>query len=444
MLYLLIHHFGMFQLFFLLYFYTYLINFGLKNDFLITRFKITLFILPRMNIRLTDKKIINNAEKAILNYDLCNHCLGRIFAKIGHGLTNRERGLVLKNQFKIKKNVDVNSCWLCNGLLGEILHFSNLIKNSLNDYEYETFLIGSKVDEDILDREQELFKFVDAEYSESIKNEINREIGKILEKNLKKEVDFKKPTIMAVVDTSFDFVNLQISSLFIYGRYKKFKRDIPQTKWFCKICYGKGCKRCNYSGKLYDTSVEELVADKFLEKTKGEDESFHGCGREDVDARMLGNGRPFVLEIKNPKLRDLNLVQLEKEINKINKEIIEITNLRYSNRSEISRLKHSGFSKIYRVVIKSKKILNNEKLKKAAISLCGKKIGQFTPSRVAHRRAKMIREKHIYDCKIESESGTYIKELISGDEGKTKPNLSDLIGIPCQVTELDVINIKGE
>ena len=68
----------------------------------------------------------------------------------------------------------------------------------------------------------------------------------------------------------------------------------------------------------------------------------------------------------------------------------------------------------------------------------------------------MIREKYIYNCKIESidgvtatliieaESGTYIKELISGDEGKTQPNLSYIIGIPCQVTELDVINIKGE
>ena len=29
---------------------------------------------------------------------------------------------------------------------------------------------------------------------------------------------------------------------------------------------------------------------------------FHGAGREDVDVRMLGAGRPFVMEVINPKL----------------------------------------------------------------------------------------------------------------------------------------------
>ncbi len=409
-----------------------------------------------MTDNLADKKVLKIADKTISNYHLCDHCFGRIFAKVEHGLTNQKRGQILRNNLKIKKKIYSKNCWLCNGLINEIVHFSNLIKKSLSVYEYETFLVGSKVDEDILDKEQAIINFTGSKYAESIKTELNREIGKILEQSLKKEVNFKKPIIMAVLDTSFDVVKLQISSLYIYGKYKKFKRDIPQTRWFCKICYGKGCKKCNYSGKLYETSVEELIAKKILEISSGEDESFHGCGREDVDARMLGNGRPFVLEIKNPKKRKLNFLMLEKKINKINKNSIMISNLRYSNKDEINRLKHSNFRKTYRVVLKSAKTLNNEKLKKAAISLCGKKIGQFTPSRVAHRRAKMVREKHIYDCKVESidgvmatliieaESGTYIKELISGDEGKTQPNLSDLIGIPCQVTELDVINIKGE
>jgi tRNA pseudouridine synthase 10 len=75
---------------------------------------------------------------------------------------------------------------------------------------------------------------------------------------------------------------------------------------------------------------------------------------------------------------------------------------------------------------------------------------------VAHRRANKVREKQIYNCEIESidgtmailtleaESGTYIKELVSGDDGKTKPSISEMIGIPCKVAELDVIEIKGE
>ena len=405
---------------------------------------------------LTDKEILNVAKKIVSKYDLCDNCLGRVFAKLETGISNKKRGQIIKKEINHQKKIEIKDCWLCFGLINEIPHFVKLASIHLINYEYDTFLIGTKVDEDIINKEQTLLDFTGSEYSESIKTELNREIGKILEKKLRKEVNFEKPTIMAVIDTSFDEVKLQISSLFVYGRYKKYKRDIPQTRWFCKICRGKGCRKCNYSGKIYETSVEELIAKRFLELTRGEDESFHGCGREDIDVRMLGNGRPFILEIKNPKIRNLNLTKLQREINNDNKGIVEVNDLRYSNREEIIKLKESGFRKTYRIVIRGEKPINNEKLKKVTLALRGLRIGQFTPSRVAHRRANMVREKQIYSCKIESidgtmailtleaESGTYIKELVSGDDGRTKPSISEMIGFPCKVEELDVIKIKGE
>jgi len=409
-----------------------------------------------MTLNLSDKKIIKIADQILSKYSLCDHCLGRVFAKIGAELTNQEKGKNIRKHLKKHKKTDIDDCWLCSGLINEIPHFVDLILNSLEDYEFDTFLVGSKIDEDVLDKEKELLNFAGSEYSESIKTEINRETGKILEKKLGKEVNFENPTIMTVIDTSYDVVNLQISSLFIYGRYKKFRRDIPQTKWLCKICWGRGCKRCNYKGKLYDTSVEELVAKIFLDAAKGTGDSFHGCGREDVDARMLGNGRPFVLEIINPKKRKLDLPIIMEEINSINKDSIGINNIRFSDRNEVNRLKDAGFRKKYRVILKGKSPINNEKLKKAVQSLRGKKINQLTPSRVAHRRADMVRQKYIYNCDVESidgtiavltveaESGTYIKELISGDDGRTKPSISEMIGVPCEVTELDVIEVMGE
>jgi len=409
-----------------------------------------------MTLNLNDKKILKIAEKALKKYKLCNHCLGRIFAKVDSGLTNEKRGKKLINDLKKFKSTKIESCWLCSGLCNEISHFSDLISDSLKDFEYDTFLVGTKVDEDIIDREKELFEYTKSEHTEPIKTELNREIGKILEEKLKKEVNFEKPTIMAVIDTAFDNVSLQISSLYIYGRYRKLQRDIPQTRWFCKICRGKGCKHCKYTGKIYDTSVEELIAKKILSATKGEDESFHGSGREDVDVRMLGNGRPFVLEINNPKIRNIDLSKLEKQINKENKSIVEVERLRFSDKDEVARLKSANLKKVYRVTFIGEKPINNEKLKKVAQTLRGLKIGQFTPSRVAHRRADMVREKHIYNCYIESidgsmavltletESGTYIKELVSGDNGRTKPSISEMIGVPCKVKELDVIEIKGE
>jgi len=405
---------------------------------------------------LADKNVIDVAKKTLLKFNLCTSCLGRVFAKIEQGMTNKERGDKINAYLKRDLTTDADNCWLCNGLINEIQHFADLVINSLKNYEFDNFLIGSKIDEDIQNREQELFEFTGSSYVEPIKMELNREIGKLLEERLEKVVNFVNPDIMAIVDTAYDDVKLQIDSIFIYGRYKKLKRGVPQTKWYCKVCRGKGCKLCNYTGKIYDESIEELVGKQFLKYTKGSDETFHGCGREDIDVLMLDNGRPFVLEIKNPKVRKLDLSRLERIINANNKGTIEVSDLRFTEKEEVMRIKSAKFKKTYHIIIKGEKTLNKEKLKKAARRLQSETIKQFTPSRVAHRRANMVREKKIYKCiinsvegniatlTVESESGTYIKELISGDTGRTKPNLSEIIGVPCKVTELDVINIKGE
>jgi len=370
--------------------------------------------------------------------------------------SNAEKGQWIRAQLHQKQKISAKDCWLCEGLTDEIHHFIGLITKTLEEYEFDTFLIGSKIDEDIQEKEQRLWEQLKLQDAEPIKMEINREIGKILEPLLKKTVDIPNPDIMAVIDTAYDQVSLQISSLFIYGRYRKYQRGIPQTKWPCQICQGKGCKKCNYTGKLYEITVEGLVAKKAVEMAQGTDESFHGSGREDIDARMLGTGRPFILEVKNPKIRTIDLSVLEKETNKACKDIIEVSNLRFSNREEIARIKAAEFQKTYRVTIEASEPLNKEKLIKVAQSLQGQLIKQLTPTRVAHRRANKIRERLIYNCTIESvegiiasltletESGTYIKEFVSGDNEKTQPNLSELIGIPCKVKELDVIDVKGE
>jgi tRNA pseudouridine synthase 10 len=399
---------------------------------------------------------LKQAEQLLQEYQLCDSCLGRLLRKEIKEGSNAQKGQLIRTQLHQKKKTDAKDCWLCEGLTDEIHHFIDLITKTLEGYEFDTFLIGSKIDEDIQEKERQLWDQHKLEDAEPIKMEINREIGKILEPQLKKTVDIPNPDIMAVIDTAYDRVALQISSLFIYGRYRKLQRGIPQTKWPCQICFGKGCKKCNYTGKLYEVTVEELIAKKAVEMTQGTDESFHGSGREDIDARMLGTGRPFILEVKNPKKRNIDLCLLENETNNALKDIIEVSCLRFSNREEIARIKAAEFQKTYRVTIEAAQPLNKEKLIKVAQSLQGQLIKQLTPTRVAHRRAHKIRERLIYNCTIESvegiiarltletESGTYVKEFVSGDSDKTQPNLSELIGIPCKVKELDVIDVKGE
>ncbi|MFB6172251.1 MAG: tRNA pseudouridine(54/55) synthase Pus10, partial [Haloarculaceae archaeon] len=42
------------------------------------------------------------------------------------------------------------------------------------------------------------------------------------------------------------------------------------------------------------------------------------------------------------------------------------------------------------------------------------------------------------------EGGLYVKELVSGDEGRTDPSLAGLLGVGATVTALDVLAVEGE
>jgi len=388
---------------------------------------------------------IQEIAKKMVSYNLCDSCLGRQFAKVGHGMSNRERGKKIREYFGLPFKEE---CWLCDGLMDEIEKFSEMVIEALDEYEYDTFLIGSKVEEDILRKEAEIGSLTP--YGESIKQEINREVGKLVEKKTKKEVDFIRPHITAIVNTIYNVIELDVRSIYISGRYKKLKRGIPQTKWYCRKCRGLGCDYCNNTGKMYEESVEEIIAAKVMELTKAKEEYFHGAGREDIDVLMLGNGRPFILEIRMPKKRSIDLSILQKMINDYGKGKVEVSDLSWAEKKDIERLKSAKWDKTYRAIIKMER---KGKINEAVRALRGYTIHQRTPSRVSHRRADKIRKRKIHDIYIEeekmneitlvikAESGTYIKELITGDEGRTVPSLSEIAGCAIEVKQLDVIKI---
>ena len=137
-------------------------------------------------------------------------------------MSNKKIGEKLREIINIKYKIKQEDCWLCSGLTGKINTFVLMILKSLKNYEFDTFLLGNIIEEDILRRENILLDNYKLKFFESIKNELNREIGKILEKKLLREVDFINPTIMIIIDTQFYIIYLQIKSLYIYGRYNKY------------------------------------------------------------------------------------------------------------------------------------------------------------------------------------------------------------------------------
>ena len=296
---------------------------------------------------------------------LCEHCRGLVLGVLEESRALRpDVGMTLTPCPSSRGTAE--ECFLCSGLFDEVEDFVRLILKAVEEHEYETFLVGLVLDEELLGREEESFKEIGektgSKLSGLLEKELKTAIGKRIEDITGKEVDFHRPDIMMILDTRYDDVRLQLSSIYIYGRYKKLVRGIPQTIWHCKKCYGRGCHYCNFTGKFYETSVQELVGERFLELTGGTKASFHGMGREDIDARMLGNGRPFVLEIKEPKKRLLNYRQLEDDINTRLSGKIELAGLRPSSHDEVVKIKASDHAKRYLIHVTTEAPVDAKKL----------------------------------------------------------------------------------
>lgn len=412
-----------------------------------------------------DKEILAKASSLIelTNGNICNHCLGRKFSDVVEGNGNVERGEKIRKALELPEYDEDTKCEICSDIFKEIdSSLLDLVCEKIDflEVEFDTFVVGCKLPKEIVEKDALISEKLGLDV-EILKREVNREMGKLLEKNLPQEVDFDKEDVIIMADFRKMLkedvenplqVRIQINPIFIEGRYNKLVRNIPQTKWPCRKCKGRGCEACNFTGKQYPESVEELLSETALKYSKGYEAKFHGAGREDIDVRMLGDGRPFVLEIKEPRIRKLDLEKIEREANEAALGKTSYHNLKYTVRKRKAEIKTSSPDtyKVYRALVECEDEIREEDLDKLQ-SL--HTIQQRTPIRVSHRRADKIREKevkelsckyinpHSFEMIIKTEGGLYIKELISSDEGRSKPSVSEVLGTQAICAELDVIEV---
>lgn len=400
--------------------------------------------------------------------DLCASCVGRVFARTEPAPSNGDRGRALRPAAPDSSP----ACPLCEGIPTRVPRYADLCDEAVQDVEFRTFLVGSVFFIELRRREDALYeRLADAHpahrrerregeaaappfaLAEYLKAEVNREVGKLLERRWGKQVEFGRADVMLTVDTRLDHIRTQIASVLVRGRYRKLDRTLPQTHWPCRTCEGLGCRRCGMLGRVYASSVEELVAAPFVEAAKATGESFHGMGREDIDALMLGSGRPFVLELKSPRRRTLDLRTLAQQATADSTGRIEVLDAQPGAPDDPARYKAADPDKTYRARCVADAAVPDVSLINLIPSFRELQLDQRTPERVSHRRADLVRRRRVHEVRllshegdrfeleIRAEAGTYIKEFVSGDQGRTRPSLSQALGIPVRVEELDVIHV---
>ncbi len=439
-------------------------------------------------------EVLDKAVKILSAHPLCDYCLGRQFSTLVYGAGNDEKGkaikliLVMQSLLHGKDSDEARSilrtlastgfkpaiktlqalgeepqepqpCYICGGALNKA-RFGKLVERiveELKEYEFRNLVVGARVPAELREREDELRASFRIETGEDIKEDITRVIGSMLQKRLSVSVEYQNPEIVVLVDVFSEEYEVQVNPLFLKGYYQKLQKNIPQTPWYCRYCWGRGCEKCSFTGREYPDSVSELIGEPALEVFEALSYKFHGAGREDVDATVVGTGRPFVLELKHPRKRFVDLSLLERKINEHAQGKVRVSGLEYSSRRELRILKSLSpiASKTYEAIVEFDGDVADEKLREIEERFRDIVVEQRTPRRVLRRRADKVRQKKLYyveaekinektvKFRIKTQGGLYVKELIDGDEGRTKPNIAEVLGRRPLKIDLSVIEVEA-
>lgn len=390
--------------------------------------------------------------------DLCDRCLGRRLVGAA-GLEAQTQAARAEREGIGRPEVPPAMCSVCEGSFEEHAAWEQVALAALAGREFTTFQVGTRFPLACEQREKEAATGRGQEVGESVRTEANRLLARHIVEATGATTDAEgRPDVVVHVDTRFWTGHARGNSVFVAGRYTKHRRDLPQTHWPCKTCEGRGCYACDDSGVMYASSVEDVIAGVLVPAFEAEGASFHGAGREDIDALMLGSGRPFVLELHDPKRRTADETLLTALAARVNEQTgqsgVGVQGLRLTRKEEVAALKAGEYDKAYLAHCECEGDVTGSEVAAAAAALSGQTLEQRTPDRVSHRRADLVRKRTVHEVRMEhcadarhfslhvlAESGTYIKEFVSGDEGRTVPSFSQRLGIPCRVVALDVLGI---
>ncbi|WVZ86732.1 hypothetical protein U9M48_033471 [Paspalum notatum var. saurae] len=252
------------------------------------------------------------------------------------------------------------------------------------------------------------------------------------------------------------------SPIYIGGRYLKLSRNVSQSCWIID------------DERMGEASVEEIIGENVRAICRCDSLKFHAAGREDIDVRMLGSGRPFLVEVLNVRSMpsEIEVQQIEERINNSEKKYVRVRNLNMVG-NEIWTMMREGeaekqiallntkasitlyLQKQYAALIWTSRELMDNDLHSISVTK-DMEIEQKTPIRVLHRRSPLERKRIIHWMEIEkvagssnyyllhlcTQAGTYIKEFVHGDLGRTHPSIGAILGCRAEILRLDVTDVK--
>ena len=407
--------------------------------------------------------ILKMAIEILRNYALCDSCLGRQFAMLGYKLTNRDRGRSIKVTLLMDAEAsnDIDTirilssrgmlpeasavlqrrgmlhheqqvCFVCGGIFDRLQEIASRIVNTVFGYEFDSFILGVVVPGWVSEREDRVRLISGSTYCEDIKSELSRELGKLLASMLKVRFDPVRPDLNIVVDPFSMMVEVSPTPIYIAGRFRKFKTGFPIRSKLCRVCMGRGCDSCGGLG-VREISVEYALMKVAMDLYGCESVKLHLQIDDGRDRVVLGLGRSFILEVRKPKRRSVDLTIFREKLYSMFEGLIDVGELAYTDRKSICQMKASFEPEGYILRLRPMEPVDMVEAIKHLKRLEGLKIKQRYPGfkprlkTISNLSLQIVDDRSV-EVRFTSSEPLHTKSFIEGGRD-TKPTIMEVTGV---------------
>ena len=369
----------------------------------------------------------DSISKILKNYDLCDYCVGRLISKI----LKKNISKFLGKKYLLKSG---KKCFICKNIFDNFDNILLHIFENLPDIDFKTFNLGIILKPSFLERDDYIKSKFKIKGVENLKFGVSKELTKKISRKTHTQRLSIDPDLFIQVNFKDESCIFRTKPLFIYGRYNKKIRNIPQKQDICHKCNGFGCHNCNFIGKENFDSIERKISNFFIKKFECNQVKINWIGGEDKSSLVLGNGRPFFAKLLNPKKR-----------NKILKKNIDLegVNLFELKKLPINPKGHIQFKSEVLITVETKNSISSTELKKLK-TLQNSEIKDFSKAKKSNQKKiyKLNYKKTGKKCfilHIFADGGFSIKSFIQNSD--VIPNVSEILENPCICKQFDFRNV---
>jgi tRNA pseudouridine synthase 10 len=329
------------------------------------------------------------------------------------------------------------------------------IRETLNDdYQFDTFLIGVTLPPNLFEKEDQIRARFKIRGRENIKGQLTRNLRKKFSEVTKKQIDILHPDLtinLQFQKNTSPEINVKMRSLIMLGRYVKKNRGIPQRSGgehnnineasvqnqpyhVVSRTHTQVSEICVLAGE----SIQSVISTEILRITRGEALKFSWIGSEDESSLVLGSGRPFFIQIRNPKT-----IHLDQKTFGFQKYGLVVNIEKFFERLPEQPVQFIAKTRV--VIQASRQIGKEEQLRiKSLTNSIVVFPNQKNKSRSSAKRIYFIdivrTNGKVFELDVIADGGLSIKQFVEGQE-YISPNISAVANLKCKCLLFDILDI---